>query len=149
MDPKPEEDAMRYDRGYGRDTGAGRAYDSGLRGFRDTAERRGPVPLRETGGPGYGVYRGAGSTPRVTQRYNREYLHPRPQERPLNHDPYGGDAAERIVDAAGYWRPYMTVGGTRTMRGGARPLGWEREVGGGPYDRGFRGYGRDMRGPMR
>lgn len=49
---------MRYDRGYVRDLGAARAYDSGLRGFQETARRRGPVPLREEGGWGGGEYRG-------------------------------------------------------------------------------------------
>ena len=139
---------MRYDRGYGRDLGGGRAYDSGLRGFEETAPRRGPVPLREEGGWGGGEYRGRASTPRVTQRYNREYVYGDEGRRPRNYNPYGGDAPGRIVDAGGYWRPYQTVGGTHTMRGGGWPIGWEREVGRG-YDRGFRGYGRDMYGPMR
>lgn len=140
---------MRYDRGYGRDFAAERSYDSGLRGFPQAARRRGRVPLREEGAWGAGEYRGGASTPRVTQRYNREYVHPEKYGRPRGYDPYGGDAPERIVDAGGYWRPYATVGGSRTMRGGGRPLGWEHEAGGGGYDRGFRGYGRDMYGPMR
>jgi hypothetical protein len=139
---------MRYDRGYGRDFRAERGYDSGLRGFRETAPRREPVPLREERDPEGGGYRGRGSTPRVTRSYNRDYVHPEARPRSPGYRPFGG-RPERIVDADGYQRPYMTVGGTRTMRGGGRPLGWESDAGRGRYDRGFRGYGRDPYGPAR
>lgn len=124
----------------------GRDYDHGLRGFRDTVRYDGGYRDEHR-------YRGRDATPRVTQAYNREYVHPDPWSRPRNPNPYGGDAPERIVDAGGYWRPYMTTGGTRTLRGGGLPVGWEREVRGRGYDRGYdggwRGYGRDLYGPMR
>lgn len=120
---------MRYDRGYGREFQAGRGggqgpmrgYDFGLRGFSDTAP----------------------------QRYNREYVHPEPNQLRTNYTPFGGDFDERIVDSTGYWRPYSTQGGSNTMRGGGLPVGWEREASYARYDREYRGYGRDFYGPMR
>jgi len=153
---------MRYDRGYGRDFQAGRGggqgpmrgYDFGLRGYRDTVPDRPAVRMRYTGGQGGGGYdRGYHGQPaypnRVTQRYNRDYVHPQPNQLRTNYTPFGGDFDERIVDSTGYWRPYATQGGSRTMRGGGLPVGWEREADYARYDREFRGYGRDFYGPMR
>jgi hypothetical protein len=150
---------MRYDGGYGRDYRAGgggygrpRGYDYGLRGFRETAPERPPVRVRQIGGPGgYDQgYRGrAQLSNRVTQRYNREYVHPEPNRLETNYASFGGDFEGRIVDPTGYWRPYSTQGGSRTMRGGGLPMGWEREADHARYDAGFRGYGRDYYGPMR
>jgi hypothetical protein len=146
---------MRYDRGYGRDfqtARGGTRYDYGLRGYGDTAPRRGPVPVRHVGrGGGYDAgYHGQPSYPhRVTQRYNREYVHPEPNQLRTNYTPFGGDFDQRIVDSTGYWGAYSTQGGSRTWRGGGQPMGWEREADYARYDRDFRGYGRDFYGPMR
>ena len=148
---------MRYDRGYGRDypmaraSGPPRGYDYGLRGYRETAPMRQPVPLRTYGRGGYdrGYFGSAPLPNRVTQRYNREYVHPEPNRLETNYAPFGGDYPERIVDSTGYWRPYATQGGSHTMRGGGLPVGWEREADYARYDREFRGYGRDFQGPMR
>lgn len=154
---------MRYDRGfgrgYGRDMGGQpmRGYDYGLRGFYETAPRRPAVRTRVydegyRGGGGGGYDRGYYGRPafsnRVTQRYNRDYVHPGPQRYAENYVSFGGDREDRIVDATGYWRPYATIGGSRTMRGGGMPMGWEREANY-RYDTEFRGYGRDFYGPMR
>jgi hypothetical protein len=157
---------MRYDggygRGYGRDMGGRppmRGYDYGLRGFYETAPQRPPVRTRVAyddgmrgGGGGGGYDRGYYGRPafsnRVTQRYNREYVHPTPARYQTNYNAFGGDQEGRIVDVTGYWRPYNTIGGSRTMRGGGMPIGWEREANY-RYDTEFRGYGRDFYGPMR
>ncbi len=147
---------MRYDRGYGRDYQGGRGggyarYDYGLRGYGQTAPRRGPVPLRTFGRGGYdrGYYGRPGMSNRVTQRYNMEYVNPQPNRLETNYAPFGGDVEDRIVDSTGYWNAYNTIGGSRTWRGGALPMGWEREADHARYDREFRGYGRDYYGPMR
>lgn len=151
---------MRYDRGYGRDFQAGRGgargpmrYDFGMRGYRDTAPERPPVRMRYTGAAGRGYDRGYYGQPalpnRVTQRYNREYVYPEPNQLRTNDVPFGGDFDQRIVDGTGYWRQYATQGGSRTMRGGGLPMGWEREAEYARYDREFRGYVRDFYGPMR
>ncbi|HEX8391466.1 MAG TPA: hypothetical protein VF665_03830 [Longimicrobium sp.] len=86
---------------------------------------------------------------RVTQRYNRDYVNPQPNQFRENYNAFGGDFDQRIVDTTGYWRPYNTIGGSSTMRGGGMPMGWEREASYGRYDEEFRGYGRDFYGPMR
>ena len=114
-----------------------RHYDYGLRGWRDTAPQRPPVRTRyarDVGGRGvYDDDFGHGYRPdampnRVTARYNLDYVREQhPGERPINYVPYGGDRVGRIVDPGEYQRPYMTTGGSRTWRGGNRPVGWERE----------------------
>ncbi len=146
----------RYDRGY----------DYGLRGWSDTVR---PRDLAERGGT-FGYAAGAGydaamrraaSLPnRVTASYNRDYVYPRPDDRSVNYTSYGGDVEGRIGDMRQYQRPYGTIGGTSTWRGGGRPVGWERGYAGydrtyvarprpgGGYDRGMRaggGYDRGMR----
>ena len=152
---------MRYDRGYGRDYQGGmaggygrpRGYDYGLRGFQETAPERGPVRLRHVSRQGGGYDQGYYGRPqlpnRVTQRYNMEYVRPGPNRLETNYMPFGGDFEQRVVDSTGYWRPYSTQGGSRTMRGGGLPMGWEREADYARYDAEFRGYGRDFYGPMR
>lgn len=145
---------MRYDRGYGREYrggGSGR-YDYGLRGYRETVPRRPPVRMRvydRGGGYGRGGFGRPGLPNRVTQRYNMEYVRPEPNRLETNYAPFAGDVEDRVVDATGYWRPYHTVGGSRTWRGGGLPVGWEREPEYTRYDRAFRGYGPDYYGPMR
>ncbi len=136
----------RYDRGY----------DYGLRGFDDTAPRRrrvtahfvdhmrgsgeDPRDLRpqqdlRQGVRGYGSdydrpFR-AGWQPqvnRVTARYNMDYVREQhPGEYPVNPHPYGGDLEWRVGDFTQYQRPYQTMAGSRTYRGGGRPVGWERD----------------------
>ncbi|HEX2077807.1 MAG TPA: hypothetical protein VHG08_08865 [Longimicrobium sp.] len=148
---------MRYDRGYGRDFQAGRGggmgrYDYGLRGYRQTAPERRPVGMRTYrygGSYDRGLFGQGGLPNRVTQRYNREYVYPEPDRLEVNYAPFGGDVEGRVVDSTEYWRPYATLGGSRTWRGGGLPMGWERGPGYGGYDRGFRRYGRDYGGPMR
>ncbi|HYH79405.1 MAG TPA: hypothetical protein VEX86_06400 [Longimicrobium sp.] len=100
----------------------------------------------EAYGLDYGPLDGAphGARPpvnRVTARYNLDYVREQhPGEHPVNYTPYGGDRIGRVGDMREYQAPYQTIGGTRTMRGGGWPVGWER----GParYARDY-GYGRD------
>ncbi len=101
---------MQYDRGYGRDYPSGRGggmgrYDYGLRCYRETVPMRRPIPLRTYGRGGYdrGYFGHAALPNRVTQRYNREYLHPQPNRLETNYSPFGGDVEGRIVDPTGYW----------------------------------------------
>lgn len=152
---------MRYDRGYGQRydggyQGGGRAprgYDFGLRGYEETAPRQLPIrmrtydrDLRARGGYDEGFDGRPWFSNRVTQSYNREYVHPKPERNETNYVSYGGDVEGRIVDASGYWRPYHTTLGSRTMRGSGMPVGWEREEAMRRYDNEFRRYGRDFRG---
>lgn len=127
-------------------------YDYGLRGFRDTAPRRPQVQTHFVGGgypgedpreiyrreaaarrrpaPYGGDYRGGGWQPmtnRVTARYNMDYVREQhPGEYPMNPYPYGGDREGRVGDFRQYNRPYHTVSGSNTSRGGGQPVGWER-----------------------
>ena len=136
-----------------------RHYDYGLRGMDDTPRRdarfgggRGrpgggyDAPFRGGGGGSEGYAAGAGydygyrgappmHTPRVTARYNRDYVFPR-EERPVNYNSYGGSPELRVGDYTEFQRPYQTISGTRTSRG-MGPVGWERA-----YSR----YGRDYGG---
>lgn len=159
---------MRNDRGYGRDFWdrgePGRHhYDFGMRGYRDTAPERPPIRMRYASRRGEydrgfdrGYERGYNQpylgrpafSRHVTQQYNLDYVFPGPNLLRTNYVPFGGDFPGRIVDAAGYWRPYETLSGSHTWRGGGLPIGWEREEESGP-DRGHRRYGRDFRGPAR
>jgi hypothetical protein len=123
--------------GYGPGAGGypamrGRAYDRDM----DRGYRAGRPPRQggyQDGGyqagsrydADYG-YRGDGWLPnRVTRPYNLDYVNPRPQDRTFNYAPYGGDVEGRVGDMREYQRPYMTRAGTRTWRGGSRPVGWE------------------------
>lgn len=127
-----------------------RHYDYGLRGIDHTAPRGGrgyDARFRQGGGIPDGGYAGAAAydygyrggprldTPRVSARYNLDYVFPR-EERPVNYNPYGGDPEVRVGDYTEFQRPYQTISGTRTFRG-MRPVGWERA-----YSR----YGRDYWG---
>ena len=132
-----------------------RHYDYGLRGFREAAPWNAPVRTRysrDVGGPGirgydagYG-YRPQAMPNRVTARYNMDYVREQhPGERPINYVPYGGDRIGRVGDMREFQAPYTTVGGTRTWRGGGRPIDWDRRDPGYDFDypryRGG-GYGR-------
>jgi hypothetical protein len=82
--------------------------------------------------------RGEPRTPRVTARYNREYVYGgRGEENyPRNYNPYAGDRPDHIGDAQSYRRPYTTISGTRTFRGSPEPPRYDQEYPG--YDRNFR-----------
>ncbi len=116
--------------------GYGRDYGTHLRGYaRDFSSRY--------GGGGGGRWREY--TPRVTARYNLDYVREQhPGERPVNYHPYAGSPDVPVGDAYEYQRPYQTVSGSRTWRGGGRPVGWEGPRWG--YDRPYyprgRGYDR-------
>ncbi|HET6232930.1 MAG TPA: hypothetical protein VFE05_22830 [Longimicrobiaceae bacterium] len=128
-----------------------RQYDYGLRGPAEAFRGRQPGPPQ--GGFGYGNgydygYRGGGQEYRpaqvhVTQRYNRDYVFgggARDEHR-LNYVPYGGDVEGRVGDMRQYARPYSTISGTRTSRGGGQQVGWERGPGYDSrprYDSGYR-----------
>jgi hypothetical protein len=126
-----------------------RRYDFGLRGSADTSGFRGDAPQRlPMGGRGPG---GGGDrrmeprTPRVTARYNRDYVYGGRGEDnyPLNFDPYGGNSQGRIGGDDMYRRPYTTIAGTRTFRGSPDLFRSDRDQQG--YDRNFRGYDRSFR----
>jgi hypothetical protein len=113
-------------------------YDAGFRGGRGGYDSG----YRSGGGNRYDAQlrmRGDNWLPnRVTQRYNMDYVHPHGERRPLNYTPFGGDVEGRVGDMTEFARPYMTVGGTRTWRGGGRPIGWENDFN---RTRGYDGYG--------
>jgi hypothetical protein len=118
-----------------------RRYDYGMRGRDDSPAGRGGRPSRAPMG-GRSRIDGADErmetrTPRVTARYNREYVHgPSGDEvRSLNPNPYGDDGSGRIGGADRMQRPYTTVAGTRTFRGSPPPPRYDRMF---SYDRGFR-----------
>jgi hypothetical protein len=131
-------------------------YDYGLRGYRETAPRRGGSPWHLHGGPedprdgrGYRpgeprwrepAYEPIGN--RVTARYNRDYVDGYRDRYPVNYNPYGGDSRWRMGDYREFERPYMTKGGSYTYRGG-RSVGWERREEPGAYRRvpRYRDYG--------
>ena len=109
-----------------------RSYDFGMRGYRQTtyplgAQRR-PRPSYDNP---YDLSYPGGGDPyppppnRVTARYNRDYVqgyrHP-DERRPFGF--YGGDRPDRMGDESMYRRPYMTIGGTRTLRGSRSPRGY-------------------------
>jgi hypothetical protein len=117
-----------------------RRYDFGLRGSADTSGFRGDAPQRlPMGGRGPG---GGGDrrmeprTPRVTARYNRDYVAydhdfsygARGEGNyPRNFNMFTGDRPDRIGDPRYYRRPYTTIGGTRTFRGAREPMGYDRD----------------------
>lgn len=73
-----------------------------------------------------GNRRAAARTPRVTARYNLDYVEPVPEPRfPHNPNPFT-DSRGPIVGPRAYAQPYQTIGGTRTGRGSDLPIGWER-----------------------
>lgn len=131
--------------GYSRDFGG--AGGSGAYGMGGGWDRVGPG-FGPSAGYGRGGYDGEfaarpRSLPnRVTASYNRDYVRDQGERYPENYTPYGGDRIGRVGDMREYQRPYQTVGGTRTWRGGGWPMDWAGDE---PrYDRDYRGYGRDF-----
>jgi hypothetical protein len=101
-------------------------YDYGLRGPWDRIPRRGNA---WDGPPDYE----ADSAPRrprpnrVTARYNLDYVRPTEEERyARNPNPYAGDWYGRVGDQHAYRRPYITRGGTWTMRGASPDTRYDR-----------------------
>lgn len=131
-----------------------RRYDFGLRGYGETTARRGAGPrpphwqeARHAAGPDPRDRRREPRTPRVTARYNRDYVAydrdfgygARGQDNdPRNFDRLPGDYPLDIGDERGYRRPYVTIGGTHTYRGSPEATSY-----GYGYDRD--GYDRDLR----
>ena len=107
-----------------------RNYDFGMRGYPQTTRpltrgRMGfPDPEREYA-MGRGMDRGVPLPNRVTERYNRDYLTDRPSGYRRSYAMYGGDRSDRTGDPRIYRRPYITNGGSWTMRGASFPT---------PYD---------------
>ena len=111
-----------------------RQYDFGLRGYRQTTRpmmdhRYRPHPYDS----GYRASFDERAYPedrlanRVTARYTVDYVREQhPGEYPMNPYPYGGDREGRVGDFRQYNRPYHTVSGSNTSRGGGQPVGWER-----------------------
>jgi hypothetical protein len=109
-------------------------YDYGLRGRFPEApgQRSGPRPFRGGMRSGPRERRAAPRGPRVTERYNRDYVFGGRSEDayPRNYNPYGGDRPGQIVDERGYRPPYLSIGGTRTYRGIPEPIRYDQD-----YDR--------------
>lgn len=97
--------------------------------------------------------RGRARTPRVTARYNLDYVIPTwEDEYDRDFVPYSRGPEGPIVEPDAYVRRYLTRGGTETYRGSDRPFGWEHGRGGsrpeghgsarpwvGGYRRGYQG----------
>jgi len=103
-----------------------RNYDYGLRGARDTMPGRfGGAPRRWAYDQGYEERRSP-RPGRVTARYNLDYVYGAQGDRyPRNYNFYTGDRMDRMGDERWYRRPYITVAGTRTLRGSAYPTGYD------------------------
>ncbi len=99
--------------------GYDRHYDYGMRGYRETMRAFGP---RAFGHPRYD-----GDMPRhVTARYNLDYVvGTRGDRYPRNFNMYGGDRMQRNGDMRYYRQPYMTRGGSYTLRGSNFPTGYD------------------------
>ncbi|HET7322381.1 MAG TPA: hypothetical protein VFI96_07810 [Longimicrobiaceae bacterium] len=117
-----------------------RRYDYGMRGFPQTAGPR----FRPRVAPydddlAYDLSRPpfppVNDRPnRVVARYNYDYTTPEPHPRyGRNYNMYTGDRMDRMGDDRYYRRPYLTIGGTRTMRGSSRPIGYDYPVYGPDY----------------
>lgn len=65
-------------------------------------------------------------TPRVSARYNMDYVTDRPEPLERNPNPYAGRPGVPVGGRDAYVRPYLTTGGTETFRGSDRPLDWAR-----------------------
>lgn len=110
-----------------------RSYDYGLRGMRETA--RGRAPRVVYGSDYRGVYDERAAPRygnRVTARYNMDYVYGARGDRsaadygyPRNFHMYTGDRMDRMGDERYYRQPYMTTGGTRTLRGSNFPTGYD------------------------
>jgi hypothetical protein len=130
--------APAYDGDFGGGYGA-RGYDAGFRrGYGGDYGGRG-APRGGGWRDGGAGWSGAPFPNRVTARYNLDYVHPHGERRPVNYVAYGGDREGRIGDMGEMARPYTTIGGTSTYRGGSREVGWERGGlrPGGDYRRGW------------
>jgi hypothetical protein len=127
-----------------------RHYDFGLRGYADTTRRRMAGPRapqgqgNRSGGNDRRDWRSDTRVPRVTARYNRDYVaYDRDfsygarggDNYPRNHNMFTGARPQDIGDARYYRRPYTTIAGTRTFRGSQEPMGYGRDFDG--YDRDF------------
>jgi hypothetical protein len=118
-----------------------RHYDYGMRGYRQTTR---PFSPYVSGPSGYdrpylprydaGYSRGWnrwGARPpemprHVTARYNLDYvIGDRGDHYPLSYNMYGGDRVQRNGDSRYYRQPYMTNGGSRTLRGSNFPTGYD------------------------
>jgi hypothetical protein len=121
-----------------------RRYDFGLRGPRETMGWDGAAPRRAPMGAGGGERRMESRTPRVTARYNRDYVYgARGRDNyPLNPHSFG-DGGGRIGGEDMYRRPYTTIAGTRTFRGSPELFRYDRDFD--DRDREFRGYDRGYR----
>lgn len=109
-----------------------RHYDFGMRGYQQTTRplMRG-APRRndydrgyDFGPPPFGWPRGYSN--RVTARYNMDYIMDRKggyDQR--NFNMYGGDRPGRVGGEGMYRRPYITSGGTWTMRGASFGGGYD------------------------
>jgi hypothetical protein len=98
---------------------------------RDT---RPPGVARYPGDPEY-RRRSSGRVPRVTARYNLDYVVPgREDEYERNYAPYGESRRVPTVEPDAYVKRYLTRGGTETYRGADRPFGWERGRGDSPRE---------------
>lgn len=103
-----------------------RNYDYGLRGARETMRGR-----YDRGYPGRRYYSGYDERfrpryNRVTARYNLDYVYGNQGDRyPRNYNFYTGDRMDRMGDERWYRYPYMTTGGTRTLRGSSYPTGYD------------------------
>lgn len=110
----------------------GRNYDYGMRGYRQTAgalwRGRPPRDGYDASYPRLGDERGFGRNDRpnrVTARYNLDYVTGEPRRLERNYYMYTGDRMDRMGDERYYRRPYLTIGGTRTMRGASPPIGYD------------------------
>lgn len=103
-----------------------RNYDYGMRGMSDTTRGRFPRPPRMRAYD-FGFDERATTRPnRVTARYNLDYVEGyQGERRPRNYNFYTGDRMDRMGDERWYRRPYMTIGGSRTLRGAAYPTGYD------------------------
>jgi hypothetical protein len=108
-----------------------RRYDYGMRGYDGGIGGRGwrnePGRGEFSGGPP-GERRGEPRGPRVTARYNIDYVFGGRGESayPRNHNLFGGDPPGRIGDAREMRQPYTTIAGTRTFRGSPEPIRYDR-----------------------
>jgi hypothetical protein len=129
-----------------------RRYDFGLRGYSDTTRRRMAGPRqpqgqasRSGGGADRRDWNSGTRTPRVTARYNRDYVAydrdfdygARGEDNyPRTFNPFAGDRPLDIGDERDYRRPYTTISGTRTFRGAPEPMRYGRDFN--PYERDYR-----------
>jgi hypothetical protein len=112
-----------------------RQYDYGMRGFRQTTRPigwgRGPYDRFGRYDAPYRMTTDERSYPRgprpnrVTARYNLDYVVGYPERYDQNYNMYTGDRMDRIGDERYYRRPYLTIGGTRTLRGSSFPTGYD------------------------